>query len=171
VSVTVPTRPRTRQNTTLRAGRSRVGRAWDPVTVSVSNGVVHARSRHSSTTAPSNDGGEIQRNVGRNWVTSPREMGATGRGLASVTTHVLPTNRCPARHAHTPDSHDCTVPHTRAHVPQCVVLLVRSVSQPLAATPSQSPQPLAQTDPHVPATQVATERVGTGHRIAHEPQC
>jgi hypothetical protein len=82
---TLPTRPRIRQDTVLRAGRSAVGRAFVPVTRSVSMMFVHARSRHSSTTAPSTPGGSAQRRVGRRCVTSPSDTGASGLGASSAT--------------------------------------------------------------------------------------
>jgi hypothetical protein len=114
---TVPARPRIRQNTVLRAGRSAVGLALVPVTRSVSRMLVHARSRHSSTTAPSIPGGSAQRRVGRRCVTSPREIGASGLGASSATQRV-PTVCCPAAHAHVPITHDHVVSQARSQAPQ-----------------------------------------------------
>lgn len=45
--------------------------------------------------------------------------------------------------------------HPALHPPQCVVLVFRFVSQPLAALLSQLPHPELQTMPHVPPEQVA----------------
>ena len=62
---------------------------------------------------------------------------------------------------------DVEVPeHARPHDPQLPVEVRRSVSQPLAAMPSQLPQPDSHTKPQVPAVQVAiTARAGTGHGV------
>jgi hypothetical protein len=79
-SVAPPERPRSRQNTTPRGGRSRVGCALVPVTVSVSITLAHARSRQSSTDAPSWPADSAHRSVGRSCVTPPSESGASGRG-------------------------------------------------------------------------------------------
>ena len=45
--------------------------------------------------------------------------------------------------------------HAAPHAPQFAALVERSVSQPFVASPSQSPKPAAQVNPHAPAVQVA----------------
>lgn len=47
--------------------------------------------------------------------------------------------------------------HAAPHAPQFAGLALSSVSQPLAASPSQSPKPASQTSPHRPAAHVAAE--------------
>jgi hypothetical protein len=61
-------------------------------------------------------------------------------------------------------------PHPVAHDPQWAVLDVRSVSQPFAALPSQSPKPAAQVNEQVPPEQWATPWLGTGHAVHVAPQ-
>jgi hypothetical protein len=60
--------------------------------------------------------------------------------------------------------------HTRPHAPQFARLVLRFVSHPLAALPSQSPSPVLQTlMPHVPPTQFGVPPVD-GHTFPHDPQ-
>ena len=59
--------------------------------------------------------------------------------------------------------------HAAPHAPQFAALVVRSVSQPFVASPSQSPKPAAQVNPHAPAVQVAAAaRAGTGHETPQQ---
>ena len=56
------------------------------------------------------------------------------------------------------------------HIPQWVVLLRTSVSQPLLASPSQSPNPVAHAvTPHTPAEHAAAPPVGA-HRAPQAPR-
>ena len=53
--------------------------------------------------------------------------------------------------------------HRWPHAPQWLALVVRLVSQPLEAAPSQSPQPVAQVKLHVPLVHaVAVALAGNG---------
>jgi putative copper export protein len=61
--------------------------------------------------------------------------------------------------------------HRVPHVPQLVVLVAMFASQPSLAVPLQSAKPGSQVIPHVPALQVALAFAGTGHAVAHAPQC
>jgi hypothetical protein len=60
---------------------------------------------------------------------------------------------------HTPLEHEASpligAGHERPHTPQCVTEKFTSVSQPLAALPSQSPKPAAQRNKHAPSEHVA----------------
>jgi hypothetical protein len=60
--------------------------------------------------------------------------------------------------------------HRLPQRPQLVAALRRSVSQPLAASASQSPKPAAQARPHTPAAQVGVALAPAGHTIPHAPQ-
>ncbi len=62
------------------------------------------------------------------------------------------------------------VPQLVAQVPQCAALLLRSTSQPLLATPSQSAKPLLQVNPQVPLPQVAVALARAGHALPQAPQ-
>jgi hypothetical protein len=54
-------------------------------------------------------------------------------------------------------------PHAWPHVPQWLALVVRLVSQPLEAAPSQSPKPAAQVKLHMPLVHaVAVALAGNG---------
>jgi hypothetical protein len=74
---------------------------------------------------------------------------------------------------HTPIVHDAVAPiagHALPHIPQWVTELLSSVSQPLAAIPSQSPKPVSQlATAHIP---IAHEAVAWGsmHRLPQRPQ-
>ncbi|MBI5518035.1 MAG: hypothetical protein HY909_29965 [Deltaproteobacteria bacterium] len=60
--------------------------------------------------------------------------------------------------------------HARPQLPQCAAVVVRSVSQPLAAVPSQSPYPEAQDcTTHSPAAQPLVAR-SSAQAIPHIPQ-
>jgi hypothetical protein len=60
--------------------------------------------------------------------------------------------------------------HARPHIPQLVALVLRLVSQPLAALPSQSPKPALQLSPHAPAAHVAVALAPAAHILPHIPQ-
>ena len=55
--------------------------------------------------------------------------------------------------------------------PQCMTVVLVSVSQPLAAFMSQLPKPALQVpSPHMPPTQAAAAFVGAGQTLLHVPQ-
>lgn len=54
--------------------------------------------------------------------------------------------------------------------PQSVALLVTSTSQPLVGSRSQSAKPVAQTKPHVGATQVDVACARVGQTVPQPPQ-
>ena len=56
------------------------------------------------------------------------------------------------------------------HIPQLVGVDVRSVSQPLAALPSQFPWPARQVKPQVLTVQVAVANGGGVHELLQAPQ-
>jgi len=56
------------------------------------------------------------------------------------------------------------------HAPQCAVVDVVGVSQPLGRLASQSPQPAVQLGTHVEAAQLVVP-FGLMHEVRHEPQC
>jgi hypothetical protein len=78
-----------------------------------------------------------------------------------------------AASAHTPLRHAPVPPENTQpllHMPQCAALDERSVSQPLAALPSQSPKPaLQRARAHAPAAQAATP-LGKVHALPQRPQ-
>jgi hypothetical protein len=59
----------------------------------------------------------------------------------------------------------------RPHIPQCVVELLRLVSQPLAAFPSQSPKPELQRNEQTPPLHSGVALAGVGHALPQRPQC
>ena len=60
---------------------------------------------------------------------------------------------------------------TRPHAPQLLVVVERSVSQPLNAAPSQSPQPDSQVNPQVPVEhEVAVAWAGRAHGAGAYPR-
>jgi hypothetical protein len=61
--------------------------------------------------------------------------------------------------------------HIRPHIPQLMVLVRVSTSQPLDGSMSQSARPVSQRSPHTPATQVAVEPAPEAQRIPQPPQC
>jgi hypothetical protein len=75
---------------------------------------------------------------------------------------------------HALDAHDVAAlgraGHAAPHAPQLVVVLVRLVSQPLVATPSQSPKPVLQRKPQAPDPQVVVALARAGHALRHAPQ-
>ena len=56
--------------------------------------------------------------------------------------------------------------HSRPHAPQFTPLVVRLVSQPLEAAPSQSPQPAAQVKLHVPLVHAVAVALGGNGQAA-----
>ena len=86
-----------------------------------------------------------------------------------------PAAHAPAAMVHAPATHACDVTcgraHAAPHAPQFAALVPRFVSQPLLATPSQSPSPVAQRDTaQDPPAHAATEVPGSAHDVAHAPQ-
>ena len=74
-----------------------------------------------------------------------------------VTRQIPPQSLCPDGHTHVPEPEQTRPPaHAAPHAPQLAVLVRRSVSQPLLATPSQLPKPTAQ----VPTPQTPTMQTG-----------
>lgn len=61
--------------------------------------------------------------------------------------------------------------HTVPHPPQCAVLAVVFVSQPLPRSVSQSPKPAPQVKPHTPPVQPTEALARAGHTVPHPPQC
>ena len=59
--------------------------------------------------------------------------------------------------------------HAAPQRPQLDGVVLRLVSQPLAALPSQSPKPAVQVTPHAPAAQVAVPLVAS-HALPQRPQ-
>jgi hypothetical protein len=57
------------------------------------------------------------------------------------------------------------------HRPQCVALVRRSVSHPLAGLPSQSPKLPSQVNPQAPPVHVALALARAGQTLLHAPQC
>jgi hypothetical protein len=79
----------------------------------------------------------------------------------------------PAVQRHAPAMHACAAGQALAQRPQWAVLVVRVVSQPLAATPSQSPSPVGHmtAKPHAPDRHTLMAPTGgTGQRLPHAPQ-
>jgi hypothetical protein len=76
---------------------------------------------------------------------------------------------------HTPIAQVAVAPgpdgHARPHIPQCDALVVRGVSQPLAALPSQSPKPPAHSLTHAPITQRPVALGPPAQARPHAPQC
>lgn len=65
----------------------------------------------------------------------------------------------------------CGRTHARPHAPQLLNVLVVFVSQPLLASPSQSPNPVAQrTTVHAPPAQPALVVLASAQRWPHIPQ-
>ncbi len=60
--------------------------------------------------------------------------------------------------------------HAAPHAPHAVTVLRRSVSQPLAAIPSQLPKPALQAMPHAPIAQVGVALARAGQAFPHAPQ-
>jgi hypothetical protein len=75
------------------------------------------------------------------------------------------TTQPPAAHAAVALGSTQALPHT----PQCEVLVVRLVSHPLAALPSQLPKPALQVIPHMPLVQVAVPLLAL-HTLPQAPQ-
>jgi hypothetical protein len=61
--------------------------------------------------------------------------------------------------------------HTLPQRPQLVAVVLRLVSQPLAALPSQSPKPALQVSRHAPAVQAAVWFAPAVHARPQAPQC
>ena len=59
--------------------------------------------------------------------------------------------------------------HAVSHAPQCVAVS-SGASQPLDASPSQSPHPASQVKPQRDDAQVAVAWAGVGHAFVHAPQ-
>jgi hypothetical protein len=78
----------------------------------------------------------------------------------------LATVQAPALHPATP----LAAAQPRPHAPQCDTVVRTSVSQPLAALPSQLPHPPLQVMPQTPAAQVAAPLVVL-HALPQAPQC
>lgn len=57
------------------------------------------------------------------------------------------------------------------HMPQSVLLALRSTSHPLVSTPSQLAKPGMQVSAHRPALQLAMLLAGDGHAMLQPPQC
>jgi hypothetical protein len=76
--------------------------------------------------------------------------------------------------AHAPAAHDAVAlgsAHARPQAPQWVVAVVTSVSQPLAAAPSQSPKPAAQRPTvHSPAAHPLVAALASAQARPHAPQ-
>ncbi len=76
--------------------------------------------------------------------------------------------------AHAPPVHDVDAlgraGHAAAQAPQLLTLVARSVSQPLVATPSQSPRPVLQRKPQVDEAQVVVAPVRAGQALRQAPQ-
>ena len=70
---------------------------------------------------------------------------------------------------HTPAMHAIPLAQASPHVPQWV-LVSSAASQPLLATPSQSPKPVRHVYPHAPTAHVAVVFAGVGHTLPHVPQ-
>jgi hypothetical protein len=61
--------------------------------------------------------------------------------------------------------------HARPQVPQCALLVVRLVSQPFIALPSQLPKPRLHTCPQLPLEHMGEAFADAEHATPHEPQC
>jgi hypothetical protein len=92
--------------------------------------------------------------------------------LASPSQSAKPAAHAPMAHA--PDAHMALAlgsAHVRPQAPQLVALAVRSVSQPLAAAPSQSPKPPVQrTMAQAPAAQPLAATLGSAQTVSQPPQ-
>lgn len=140
--------------------------------------IVHSRSRQSSTTAPSNPPVNSQRKVGRRSVTSPSDIGATGRGKPLSNTHTPPNNRKPIAQlsVHAPDTHAgppfAPLGQTLPHRPQFITEKSVLVSQPLAAFMSQLAKPVLHVlKPQLPPPQLGAALARAGHAMPQLPQC
>jgi hypothetical protein len=81
--------------------------------------------------------------------------------LPRPSVHAATTQR-PALHAAVAPMREHAVPHA----PQCMADVVRSVSQPLLASPSQSPRPVG----HAPAQRPSVHNMPMGQVRPHAPQ-
>lgn len=176
MAVAAPTVARSRQNTTLFAGSANAGRTEVPTARILSITMVHARSRQSSTSAPSVPAGNCQRNVGLRKDASPNESGAIGRGKAPIAMQAAPTRSKPAlqvaEHALIAQTALplATAGHAFPQAPQLATSLVVMTSQPLAAVLSQLPKPvLHMATPQIPAVQFGVA-LTTVHALPHMPQ-
>ena len=70
---------------------------------------------------------------------------------------------------HTPDA--LVAVHARPHAPQCDDDARRSVSQPFAGSPSQSPKPSLQAHAQAPDAQLAVALARVAQAIPQPPQC
>lgn len=61
--------------------------------------------------------------------------------------------------------------HAAPQRPQCITLVCVLVSQPVAASPSQSPLPAPQIKPQRPSTHDAAPMAFIGHALLQAPQC
>lgn len=76
--------------------------------------------------------------------------------------------------AQVPETHDAVAlagRHVAPHAPQCAGSEPSETSQPVEASPSQSPRPALQVDPHWPMAHTATASARVGHAAEHIPQC
>jgi hypothetical protein len=100
---------------------------------------------------------DVERLVSQPLATTPSQ-------LPKPALHVMP---------HAPDAQvaaPLVALHAAPHAPQCVGEVARLVSQPLPATPSQSPKPALQVKPHVPRAQVGVALGRAEHTVPHAPQ-
>lgn len=73
---------------------------------------------------------------------------------------------------HIPFMHAWPAVHPRPHIPQCAVVVSRSVSHPFPAIPSQLPKFVVHApSPHIPPAHAAVAFVGAGHTVRQTPQC
>lgn len=77
-------------------------------------------------------------------------------------------------YAHAPALHEVVAlgraPHDIPHMPQFVVLVATSASQPSEASPLQLPHGLTHMKPHVPPVQLRVAFAGDGQVFMHAPQ-
>jgi hypothetical protein len=106
----------------------------------------------------------------------PQLSESLANGASQPLLALLSQSPKPAEHAairHWPSLQAADEPgkvHRFPHVPQCAVLVARVVSQPLAATPSQSAKPALQVPIAQPPAAHTPVALGSEQSIPHEPQ-
>jgi len=90
--------------------------------------------------------------------------------LLAVSTQAPPHTDWPDGHRHAPAAQLWPLRHAVGQEPQCATSVSRFASHPLPATPSQSPKPLLQTNPHVDEEQTAVAFARDGQAVPQAPQ-
>ena len=105
------------------------------------------------------------------WVTFPEAVLVSQPLLVSPSQSPKPgahePAQAPATHALDPLSRGA---QALPHIPQCAPVVVRSVSQPLTASPSQFPQPVSHTIWQTPLLHAGVACARAGHALPQTPQ-